>query len=390
MRRSTRTARSYAIRLSWQRQVPVVLKVSTVLCVIGFFFWNISTIVQHLQSGTSLLRSESSEEIKDIIVNDIADRDSEEAWWLDPETYRTEDGCDFSAAVALFKPEELELNCGNMDQLQYGEFVGKGYWRNVFKTTWNGQDVAVKVVKEKLMNRSDIISRHVEECASIFSIRNEPNIVRLVGWCMTTVVVDYLPHHLDELLFMSNDSISVHHALKLALDATRGVVQLHNALGGPYAHSDLQPRQFLIDANGTLKLNDFNRIKYTGPRLIDGVPSSEKCTFTTSVAKGKWRSPEEYQDLELDEKLDIYSLSLVLWALRARVKPFWMLEKADVYKQVPKGLRPSVEEMSDYPQPMQDLIIRGWDNDPTKRPSAQEMADEIESILASYKDSDVN
>ncbi|GMF39170.1 unnamed protein product [Phytophthora lilii] len=281
-------------------------------------------------------------------------------------------GCDFSAAVALFKPEELELNCANMDQLDEGEFVGKGFWREVYKTKWNGE-------------ATGSLTRRGGECASIFSIRNEPNIVGLVGWCKTTVVVDYIPHQLDTLLFESDEPVSVHRALKLARDAARGVAQLHNAPGGPFVHADLQARQFLIDANGTLKLNDFNRVKYTGPRLVNGVPTSEKCTFETSVAKGKWRSPEEYQHMRLDEKLDIYSLSLVLWAMRARVKPFTMLEREEVYKQVPTGVRPSLEEMGDYPQQMQDLIVRGWDTDPKKRPTAKEMADEIDQILKTYE-----
>lgn len=50
-------------------------------------------------------------------------------------------GCDFSKAVALFKPDELELNCGNMDQLEQGEFIGKGFWREVYKTKWNGEAI---------------------------------------------------------------------------------------------------------------------------------------------------------------------------------------------------------------------------------------------------------
>ncbi|KAG7397430.1 hypothetical protein PHYBOEH_000709 [Phytophthora boehmeriae] len=373
---------------SWKRRVVPVLKVFTVLSVVGYFFWNVSTIAQLMGSGEPALRSEGpqgvAKSLRDAFANVLGAQASQDSWWLRPETYRKENGCDFSAAVALFKPEELELNCNNMDQLETGEFIGKGFWREVFKTKWNGRDVAVKRVKEELLSRPDIIPRHVEECAAIFSIRNEPNIVGLVGWCKTTVVVDYIPHQLDTLLFESDEKISVRRALELARDAASGVAQLHNAPGGPFVHADLQARQFLIDTNGKLQLNDFNRVKYTGPRLVGGVPTTEMCTFETAVAKGKWRSPEEYRHVALDEKLDVYSLSLVLWALRARVKPFRMLEREEVYVKVPEGLRPPLSAMSDYPQSMQDLIVRGWDNDPKNRPTSKEMADEIERILHKY------
>ena len=43
----------------------------------------------------------------------------------------------------MFKPDELELNCNNIDQLEVGEFIGKGFWREVFKTKWNGPVVLV-------------------------------------------------------------------------------------------------------------------------------------------------------------------------------------------------------------------------------------------------------
>ncbi|UIZ22142.1 hypothetical protein KXD40_005142 [Peronospora effusa] len=148
-----------------------------------------------------------------------------------------------------------------------------------------GRKVAVQWVKEIYMNRMDISTRHVEECASIFPTHNQLNIVKL----------------LDKLVFESEEPISVRRALELARDAARGVAQLHNAPGSPFAHTDLQMRQFLVDTDGTWKLNDFNRVKDAGLRLVDGVPSVEKSMFISEVAKGKWRSLEEYHHLRLDE-----------------------------------------------------------------------------------------
>lgn len=307
--------------------------------------------------------------------------------------------------MGLFKPEELDINCGNIEELLLGEFIGAGFWREVYKASWKGagwllpwrvwrrllltcmragRDIAVKLVKKSLLDRPDIIPRHVEESAAIFSIRNDPNIVSLVGWCDTTVIVDYIPHQLDTLLFESEEPISVRRSMELARDAARGVAQLHGAPGGPFVHADLQARQFLITANGTLKLNDFNRVKFTGPQRFQGKPTGEKCTFQTSVAKGKWRAPEEYRHRNLDEKLDVYSLSLVLWAMRSRMKPYQEYTREQVYEKVPQGIRPSVDAMSEYPVEMQDLIVRGWSADPSVRPSAREMAEAIDRILTSY------
>jgi serine/threonine protein kinase len=243
--------------------------------------------------------------------------------------------------------------------------------------------VAIKVVKEKLLDRSDIIPRHVEEAAAMFPIRNEPNIVSLVGWCNSTVVVEYVPEKLDELVFDATKPLPVDRALQLARDAARGLQQLHEASGGPFAHTDIQTRQFLIDRNGRLKLNDFNRVKYVGKCMLAGQEGT-KCKTAVTVAKGKWRAPEEYEHRDFDESADIYSLSLVLWSLRAREKPFGDLEKDEVYVQVPKGKRPRLDAMADYPEAMQRLIQRCWDHDPRKRPTARELSLEIDRILKSY------
>ncbi len=251
--------------------------------------------------------------------------------------------------------------------------------------------MAVKIVKDKLMDRPDILPRHVEEAAAIFPIRQQPNIVSLLGWCNATVVVDYIPQELDTLLFDSPEVLDVNRSLHLALDAMRGLNQLHSMPGGPLAHADIQPRQFLIDQNGKLLLNDFNRIKYTG---FSNLPhkKTHKCTFRTPLAKGKWRSPEEYDPTNsaLTEKIDIYSTSLVLWSLRARKRPFGDLEKKQVYEKVrsPYNWRPKRSDMQDFPLEMQDLIIQAWDPEPSKRPSAKEMVERIEQIIDKYNRND--
>jgi hypothetical protein len=145
MQRSTRLphgARWHAVRSSWRRELPLLVKLLAAMSVVGYFFWNVTTIAHIVQSRAPALRSEAvpvAKGLRDAFAHILEARDSEEAWWLRPETYRKDSGCDFSAAVALFKPEQLELNCANMDELDEGEFIGKGFWREVYRTKWNGE-----------------------------------------------------------------------------------------------------------------------------------------------------------------------------------------------------------------------------------------------------------
>ena len=88
----------------------------------------------------------------------------------------------------------------------------------------------------------------------------------------------------------------------------------------------------------------------------------------------------------MDEKVDIYSLSYVLWTLRSREYPLNDIKEDVVYRDVnEKNLRPSLEKMNDYPIDMQQLIIECWNHNPKKRPSAQQLVDRITLILIEYK-----
>ncbi|POM76961.1 TKL protein kinase, partial [Phytophthora palmivora] len=122
MLKTSRLPHGASVRSSWRRQLPLFAKLLGVVSVVGYFFWNVTTIATVVQSGAPTLRSEVplavAQGVRDAFSTILAARDSEEAWSFGLQTHQKESGCDFSAAVALFKPEELELNCANMDQLE--------------------------------------------------------------------------------------------------------------------------------------------------------------------------------------------------------------------------------------------------------------------------------
>lgn len=70
------------------------------------------------------------------------------AWFLNPQLYERESGCDFSAAVAALEPDALEINCANIGELELGEFLGQGFWREVYRATWKGAPDAMLLYDE--------------------------------------------------------------------------------------------------------------------------------------------------------------------------------------------------------------------------------------------------
>ncbi|CAM9481153.1 unnamed protein product, partial [Sphacelaria rigidula] len=236
------------------------------------------------------------------------------------------------------------------------KFLGRGYWREVHLVNYDGRDMALKTLRDDQQETKRNKERHRWEAAAMDAVKDHPNIVHLLGKCESDMVTEYFPNYLETLLLgvgVSSDSsedsresvplvkISTRRILEMARDAARGLQALHEAEGGPIVHADLQPRQLLLDDQGVVKINDLNRCRFMGTDE-DGKP----CPFKISKANGVWRSPEEYSDEKgrLTEKLDVYSMGMIFWAMYGREPPFKRDSNHHYKEKAIAGERPKVDD----------------------------------------------
>eukprot|EP00977_Amphora_coffeiformis_P000909 scaffold190_cov171-Amphora_coffeaeformis.AAC.34 len=92
--------------------------------------------------------------------------------------------------------------------------------------------------------------------------------------------------------------------LEWALQMAESVALLHNHPHGVIVHDDVQLFQWLIADDGHIKMNDFNRAEF----MVYDEEHKEYCQYKNGVGPGDFRSPEEYRNEPLDERIDIYSL----------------------------------------------------------------------------------
>lgn len=94
-------------------------------------------------------------------------------------------------------------------------------------------------------------------------------------------------------------------------------------------HADLQPRQVLL-CGDDLRVGDFNRA-----RVLERDHKGAYCSFTIPSSKGRWRAPEEFRKhAELDEKLDIYTVGLMIFAIFKREEPYKHLSRNGVREKM--------------------------------------------------------
>jgi len=218
------------------------------------------------------------------------------------------------------------------------------------------------------------LNRHLHEAIALSQLENATNVVHFLGRCNYDIITEWMPVDLDVLLFERKAvQLSFGQVLQMALDMAKGVEALHS-IPGPLVHSDIKPKQFLVDYDGTVKINDFNR-----GRFIQRNGYGERCKFHFERNTGRWRSPEEYLERPLDEKIDIYSLGLCFWTLLSRRRPYEELDLIDIYKLISEGQRPPFEPH--WSEEFCSLIGTCWHQNSTQRPDASQVVKALQDMI---------
>ncbi len=156
--------------------------------------------------------------------------------------------------------------------------------------------------------------------------------------------------------------------LKLMLDAAEALGAAHSATspdGKPLQliHRDVSPQNLMLDKNGYLKVIDF------------GIAKSTQQTEMTSPGgiKGKlsYLAPETFRVRDIDPRVDIYGLGLVLWELLT-LKPGIDLAKDAPLQEVVDHieqlkLAPASSLRADVPTELDDVVKQATAADRAQR-----------------------
>ena len=161
--------------------------------------------------------------------------------------------------------------------LVLGERLGAGSFGEVKQATWNGTDVAVKVIMDTSMVALDEFETEVTVMARL----RHPNCVQFLGWSLLpkdrlAIVTEFIPRgSLFDLLHRSTVAIEPRRRLALAKDIVKGLLYLHSC-EPPIVHRDLKSPNLLVDKDFSVKVCDFGL-----SRIMSGKCLSTKKTVGT-------------------------------------------------------------------------------------------------------------
>jgi hypothetical protein len=211
-------------------------------------------------------------------------------------------------------------------------------------------------------------------------------IADIYGYCSTSALTEFATGgNLQSILFHS-DSISKLTLLEMAYNVAQAVADTHffskRRGTATIAHTDLNPNQFLQMGN-VFKLNDFNRAK-----LISwNATSDHACSIQTNINwRATYQSPEEHSGNVQSEKVDVFTMGLVLYKIYTRNGSLFPGKSPSERREfVSKGGHAKIPILLESEHPldriMPTVLQKCWITDPTQRPSAQEIADLLRNAM---------
>lgn len=255
----------------------------------------------------------------------------------------------------------------DFSELTVGSRVGIGFFGEVFRGTWNGIEVAIKVLLEQ-----EVTAENIEDFCnemSILSRLRHPNVILFLGACTTPPHFSLITEYMDmgSLYYLIHVSglkkrISWRRRLKMLCDICRGLMSMHRV---KIVHRDLKSANCLVNKHWTVKICDFGL-----SRVLNGAHMRD----CSSAGTPEWMAPELIRNEPFTEKCDIFSFGVIIWELCTLHRPWEGVPSAQVVRAVGHdGTRLEIPE-----GPLGNLIADCW-AEPYQRPSCEEILSRLMS-----------
>ncbi|KAE9042878.1 hypothetical protein PR003_g3787 [Phytophthora rubi] len=265
------------------------------------------------------------------------------------------------------------------DSIVFERALSKGASGEVWVCEYNGQKVAAKRLLQSKEQKAENVQAFAEEIELSASLVH-PHIVEFIGVAWNSLnnlvmVLEFFPKgNLQSYLHKHGDLLSwARDKIHMAVGVAQALEYLH-ARTPPLIHRDLKSNNILLTDQLEPKLIDFGVSRDT----VD-------LTMTAGVGTPYWTAPEILEGKRYTEQADIYSFGVVLTELDTckipysnaategggLPKPFQILQDVMAGK-----LRPSFS--NDCPPRVRRIGLRCLSLDPSARPTARELVQELE------------
>ncbi|GAB1293815.1 Mitogen-activated protein kinase kinase kinase 21 [Apodemus speciosus] len=269
----------------------------------------------------------------------------------------------------------------DFERLELKELIGAGGFGQVYRATWQGQEVAVKAARRDPEQDAAAAAESVKREARLFAMLRHPNIIQLRGVCLRQ------PHLCLVLEFARGGALNralaaaapdprapgprrarripPHVLVNWAVQIARGMLYLHEEAVVPILHRDLKSSNILLlekiehddICNKTLKITDFGLAR-----------EWHRTTRMSAAGTYAWMAPEVIRSSLFSKGSDIWSYGVLLWELLTGEVPYRGIDGLAVAYGVAVN-KLTLPIPSTCPEPFAKLMKECWEQDPHIRPS---------------------
>jgi eukaryotic-like serine/threonine-protein kinase len=295
----------------------------------------------------------------------------------------------------------MQVNVMNRDsiqdigQYQILEIIGQGGMGTVYKAldTRSNQTVALKLMHKHLADKPDFQARFLSECRASAALSHQ-HIVRIFDVALLDgqlyMVMEYIDGGTLRKLLNAQLSKNCFLDLREIVTITRQVAQaLHYAHTQGIIHRDVKPDNVLLRAISSdctspegihALLTDFGLAK----RVQGGASITTSGELLGTLA---YMAPEQFRDIPLDGRTDIYALGVMLYELVSGRQPFISTNAMDIILMHTQGEPERIQDLRpDTPPALVSILHRAMLKNPDDRyETAGELARELEALEKTIK-----
>jgi eukaryotic-like serine/threonine-protein kinase len=306
----------------------------------------------------------------------------------------------------LAEPAVVEASAGDLEASSHSELtrvdfpdrfhilrrVGQGGMAEVFVALRREPDGSTKPVVIKrplpeLAAQAEFLNMFQDE-ARIASVLDHPNVARVheivkrPGGCL--LVLELVDGRALSALMVRGERIGrrldARMSAHIVARAAEGLHYAHgckDASGKPLdiVHRDVSPQNILISFSGDVKVIDFGIAQALG-----------RITRTkTGARKGKsgYMAPEQVKGMDLDARVDVFGLGIVLWELLCARRLFVRHDEYRTMNALLVDAIPRPSEFAAVPPDLERITLKALERDPNQRyRTADELRAELDAFVA--------
>lgn len=326
------------------------------------------------------------------VLSEDAKISGDEGWWtgkigdkvgIFPSNFvaHQDPGQDFSDhynnIIADIDPVKIDFS-----ELELEEVIGVGGFGKVYRGIWKNHEVAVKAARQDADADASVTLENVIKEAKLFCLLRHENIVSLEGVCLQEpnlcLVLEYCRGgSLNRIL--AGRKIRPDVLVDWAIQIARGMDYLHCTAPISLIHRDLKSSNVLLSEAienddiqlKTLKITDFGLAREV-----------YKTTRMSQAGTYAWMAPEVIKNSTFSKASDVWSYGVLLWELLTGETPYKGIDTLAVAYGVAVN-KLTLPIPSTCPQPWRELMEKCWESDPHRRPSFEQILDDLDNIVHS-------